>query len=81
MDEQGAYGDQHGHKKIINVCDGWELAEVMDTLTHEVFHAIWEFMNLPSRVKEEQAVHALASGFIMVLKDNPDLVRLYEELK
>ena len=77
MDENGATGDQHGGKKVINICDSWEWETILDTLTHEIFHAIWEFMNLPSKAKEEPVVHCLATGWTMVLHDNPDLKRVF----
>jgi len=77
MEENKAYGDHHGHKKVINVCDSWEFNEVVDTITHEIFHAIWEFMNLPAKAIEESAVHCLATGWTMVMHDNPELRRLY----
>ena len=77
MDANNAYGDQHGHKKVINVCDSWELPEVQDTLTHEIKHAIHEFFNLPSKCTEEQYVHVQATGWTMVWMDNPELRKFF----
>lgn len=46
----------------------------VDTLWHEVKHAIWFFMGLEEKEDdEEKIVSKLTAGELMVLKDNPEL--------
>lgn len=51
----------------------------LDSLMHEVGHAIWKLFALGDENKEETAVAALATGWVMVLTDNPALAKcLYD---
>ena len=80
MDENKAYGDQHGYKKVINICDSWEIAEVVDTLFHEIDHAIWEYRGLKAKELEETAITSLNTERIRVFLDNPQLYKVLGEI-
>lgn len=45
----------------------------IDTFWHEVKHAIWFVFGLQDSDDEERVVSAMATGELMVLKDNPEL--------
>jgi len=47
---------------------------ILDTLIHELFHAIWWVIDLKDEDKEEDTVRRLATGWTSVLTDNPDLL-------
>lgn len=47
----------------------------LDTVLHEVMHAIYEGALLEAGDKEERVVAAMASGMVQVVRDNPDLVK------
>ena len=52
-----------------------------DTLLHECLHALWDVFNLGESCDEETAVRALASGLIMLIKDNPDIKQRLVKIK
>ena len=48
----------------------------VDTLLHEVFHAIWAMGQLKSKAqKEERAVSFMATYMTQVLRHNPQVIR------
>jgi len=47
---------------------------IVDTLVHEIFHAIWDVFHLEEDDTEERIVATLATGWLGVLRDNPELV-------
>lgn len=77
MEENEATGDQNGDSKVINICDSWDYQTVLDTLRHEIGHALWEFFGLPDPCPEEQAVRAFGTGWQMVIFDNPELKKVF----
>lgn len=58
----------------IQLCDGNAREYTLDTLLHEVIHAVEDATALEF---EEDEVHALAGGLTAVLLDNPAFVRLF----
>jgi hypothetical protein len=47
----------------------------VDTVLHEIAHAIWWASALPKkRCDEERAIAALAPGFVQVFRDHPELL-------
>lgn len=59
----------------IGVDDGLvSKALVVDTLFHEVLHAIWDERSLPNKPNEERAVRSLATGIVGLFQDNPKLL-------
>jgi len=51
-----------------------------ETLWHEILHAIWGVFHLKTRAGEEKAVSTLATGTVMVLRDNPNLRKYLNEV-
>lgn len=46
----------------------------LDTVVHEILHAVWYTQNLNDKAKEEDAVTSLAHGLILLFRDNPKLL-------
>lgn len=51
--------------------------QLVNTVMHEVMHAIWKYMELPTE-NEEDHVTRLTNGLHTVLKDNPKLLDLFK---
>lgn len=67
------------HHEIDVVIENRTAGFVLDTLIHEVQHAIWWAMDLKEEDKEEEVVHRLATGWSMVYVDNPSFLEFIEE--
>jgi len=66
------YGLCHKGYQRIEVRDGLPAGEEVDTVLHEVLHAIVFGMGLRSSpATEEKFVLTIASGLLSVLQDNP----------
>lgn len=50
-------------------------AFALDTVLHEVMHAIYKTFGLTDGETEEKVASALATGWVMVLRDNPELTK------
>jgi hypothetical protein len=46
----------------------------VDTLLHEITHAIWSVVGLESRATEERVAATVGTWMHMVLRDNPDVL-------
>lgn len=79
---------QDGHAS--GICKPWKTEiriasgeldpqQVQDTLLHEVFHAVFSEMGLTTDFKEdddeEKIVRRMATGWLQVMQDNPQLVK------
>lgn len=61
-------------KLEIVVQDGLHPVEELDTLLHEIFHAIWFQMSINEHTPEEEViVRKMAGGLTQVLMDNAHL--------
>lgn len=79
--KNGAYGMTDIEKREITIADlSHDIGAFIDTLWHEIKHCCWDFMYLPAKPAEEEAVSKLSTAEIMVLKDNPELYKLFGEL-
>lgn len=47
------------------------VAKMLDTIMHEVFHAIFWAYDLEDEDKEERTVSSMATGWVAFLRDNP----------
>lgn len=52
-------------------------AQVLETLTHELLHAVYWAYGLEEGDKEERIVAAMATGWTQVMRDNPHIVKFY----
>ena len=53
--------------------------KLMDTLLHEVLHAIYNVGNISDEDEEERIVSIMASGLTQVLRDNPKLRKFFDD--
>ena len=61
---------------LIAIKEDQHPVEEADTLIHEIYHAIWYCMHIAgSGANEEEIVRRMASGFVSVLMDNPQLLK------
>lgn len=70
-DPRPGVGRADSDKQIVAIEDGMPLEQEQDSVLHETFHIIEDAMCI--RISE-LAVRQLATGFLAVLKDNPELV-------
>jgi len=75
FNEEHDWGDCDGDKAIIRVRISTVGNDTIDTLLHEIGHAIWFEANRGSPVSEENAVRCLATGYVKVLARNPKLLK------
>lgn len=75
---------EHGEilfkKRLIHVDDPQHPLSEVDTLLHEILHAIWKNKGFKSRVREEIAVTKIAQGLTAVFRDNPGFLTHLEKL-
>lgn len=57
----------------INILDGQEPIEEVDTVLHEILHALCYLLVLDLGDQEEAVVCRLSTGLVAVLQDNPEL--------
>lgn len=72
VDSEDSNGEHDLQRQEIKVKNAIHPELAMDTLLHEVLHAIDEQLDL--RLKHKQ-VHALAVGILQVLRENDHLVK------
>lgn len=65
-------GDYSGHPRyVIRVCRHAAETNLIDTLFHELSHAIWDIYGISEGNQEEQIVCIMASAWTQILRDNP----------
>lgn len=52
----------------------------LDTLLHELNHAIWWAYGIKDEDKEERTVSVMATGMVQILRDNPKLLKYINEV-
>ena len=73
------------HHSIDVVTERRTAGFVLDTLLHEIQHAIWwtmdlkELKDVKDEDREEEVVRRMATGWAMVYVDNPGLIEFIEE--
>lgn len=77
----GVYGLCHTGDLTIDVVNTTDSAIVLDTLIHEIFHALWDSLNMKDADGEERIITTLATGFTAVLMDNPKLGTLINTVR
>lgn len=80
-DELKAYGDTawgtyDGASYVITLNKSLMTSKalVVETVLHELMHALWHHRALPNRPKEERVVGNLSLGLTQVFQDNPWLL-------
>jgi hypothetical protein len=74
--DNDSFGDFTYIKSQIRVDSRLTGGALVDTLLHEVFHAIWAIGQLKDKGQEEErAVAVMATYMTQVIRDNPHLMR------
>jgi len=69
-----AWGVCMNNNQVIELARMWPSpVKAVDTLIHEIMHALFSVWNIPDRPDEETAVGSLSTGLTAVLFDNPEL--------
>ena len=69
------FGDFSPRRSLIRIeQEGRPRAHVLDTLLHEITHAIWWSYNIQDDDKEERTVTIMATAWVQIYRDNPDLL-------
>lgn len=69
------FGSFSSVEMIIRIDDTLPLWKMLDTLLHEIFHAIFFIYHLEDDDKEERTVGVMGTAWTQVLRDNPDLLK------
>ena len=73
------FGSHDGNLKIISIDDSIENTQVTkETILHESMHALWDHFDLPTK-NEEHTISCLSKGFLMLIVDNPKLLKYLGE--
>lgn len=71
----GSWGTYEGAKLLLQVERGVQCRfRALDTVIHEINHAIWTTYGLGENEPEERAATVLATGWTQVYRDNPLLL-------
>lgn len=57
----------------LTIRKGLKRSAAQETTVHEIFHAFTTGIDAPVKI-EEKIVDAIAKGFLLVIKDNPELI-------
>jgi hypothetical protein len=68
----GAFNALHG---TLMICDELSKMSCLNTLIHEIGHAIYFFYGIEDADEEEKTVNQMGVGWAQIWKDNPDLVK------
>jgi hypothetical protein len=70
LPKTGIVGFADFDHKTLHVSPDQIPEEYLETLLHEILHAVWRGRGLPNRVTEEKAVTRLAHGLTEILLEN-----------
>ena len=70
----GRFGELSVLSMTIRIDTTMDRYKVIDTLLHEVHHAIWWAYGIQDSDAEERTVSTLSYALLQVLRDNPELV-------
>ena len=74
-DEMEDFGECNTTTQTITVETNQQPMIVLDSLIHEINHAIWWVFQLEDTDVEEKIVSVMATGWTMVHGDNPELLQ------
>lgn len=77
---QGAFGTCDNDLSIIMIGRDLTKAMQLNTLIHEIFHAIYYVYSIQDNDEEERVVNTFANGWHQVLNDNPQLVNYIKRM-
>lgn len=73
------YGECSTVEFVIRIDGSHGLIKLMDTLMHEINHAIWFTYDIQDGDKEERIVGMIATAWTQVYRDNPWLLSYFME--
>jgi hypothetical protein len=73
------FGEFSAMENCIRVDPQADRIKVLDTLLHEIGHAIFWAYNIDDKDDEERTVGIQASAWTQIYRDNPDLLRFIGE--
>lgn len=74
----GTFGLTYNMRSLIIVVITGNKQADLDTLIHEIFHAIFFTYGIEEDDNEERTVAALGTAWVQVLRDNPELRKYIE---
>lgn len=74
-EDQDAHGKTNTNTHEIWINTTYTTSHILDTLIHELLHAIWNQYGLGEKEEEETVVHRLSTGWTQVMSDNQHLVK------
>lgn len=78
-EDHEAHGKCNTQTHNIWINTTYDSAHVLDTLLHELLHALWSQYNLKDKEEEEDVVTRLATGLVQLLLDNKHLLKFIKE--
>ena len=79
--KSAAAGLCDNQKMIITIMDEQHPVEELDTVIHELLHAIWHHMSMGEHLPEEEVlVRKTAGGLTQVLLDNPIFIKYISQI-
>jgi len=73
------FGEFSAMENCIRVDPNADRIKVLDTLLHEINHAVFWAYNIDDKDDEERTVGHMASAWTQIYRDNPDLLRFISE--
>jgi hypothetical protein len=73
------YGEFSSMEGVIRIDPQAGRIKTLDTVIHELLHAVYWSYNIAGSDDEERTVATMSTGLTQVLRDNPDLRRFIEE--
>lgn len=73
------YGEFSAMEGLIRIDPQAGRIKTLDTLLHELLHAIYWTWNIHDTDDEERTVASMSTGLTQVIRDNPDLLRFILE--
>jgi hypothetical protein len=65
------YGDCNTVDMVVRVCTDHRWIKVVDTLLHELSHAIYHAYSIASSDDEERTVALMSTAWVQIFRDNP----------
>lgn len=69
------FGEHDGNQGVIRLDANLDPMKAVNTMLHELLHAVWLAFNVPDKkAVEEEVVGPVSNGLVTVFRDNPALV-------
>ncbi len=75
------YGRLSVNEKTISIDETLDRYQMLNTLIHEINHAIYWAYNIQDKDKEERIVTTFATAWTQIYRDNIDLLKFIEKAR